>query len=384
MQNKYHFALACGGTGGHLTPGIALAQMLQSQGHKASLLVSNKQIDQEFIELYPDMRFLWIPGHPPSRRLKSMMSCFTKTGTCVYKSSRFLRKERVNAIVGFGGFTSFGVGIASKLLGRPLALHEANQVAGRSIRLLSRFAQRVYLPEGASRKGIAVQNSQIRRMGYPLRQSICRMDCKVARRKLEFEEGGRLLVVLGGSQGSRSLNHWVDRHAQRLNEEGVNVCCITGPQLRKPTVIKRLDCERKPVETRYIAFTDAIGVVLSAADLVVARAGAGTIAELAHCKVPSILVPYPYASDQHQLANARAFEAKGCCFVIEETELEKLYPRVRHLIFKPSLLEDYREHMKAKGTNLSAYELAMDLENWMESLSVRQKLGFPDGAIHED
>ena len=142
------FVIACGGTGGHLSPGIALAEALVARGHAATLLISQKKVDARLSEKYPHLTFVRVPSAPFGWRPDVHLRFHLRQSQGLLFSLDLLRKLKPAAIVGFGGFTNAGVVLAGRFAGIPVALHEANRVPGRSTRLLSRFAKRLYLPPG--------------------------------------------------------------------------------------------------------------------------------------------------------------------------------------------------------------------------------------------
>ena len=167
---------------------------------------------------------------------------------------------------------------------------------------------------------------RVRPGGFPLRAEMRPVDRAAARRALGFPAEGRLLLVVGGSQGAAALNRWAEQLAPELAAQGCHLLCLTGPG-----GAERTDAHGAGV-ARYLPFCDRMAEAYSAADLAVSRAGAGTLAELAACGTPAVLVPYPRAADDHQTANARAREAAGGAVLVRESELGGLRDRVDRLL----------------------------------------------------
>lgn len=317
------FVLACGGTGGHLAPGIAVAEALQARGHNCWLVVSEKVVDTRLLQKYPHLQFVKLPGVRFSLKPFAFCRFLWHQSRGFLATLRWMRQVRPDAVVGFGGFTCVNIFLVGLLLGCRRFLHEANHVPGRVTRLFSPILHKIYLPNGVSLNG----RCRLTPMGYPLRAEMRPVPKDEARRELNMPEDGKLLLVVGGSQGASKLNTWVEQFGPALLREGVSVLCIAG--LKQPCVEIFMDASG--AQLKKVPFMDTMATAFSAADVVVARAGAGTIAECLHFRVPTILVPYPYAADNHQLANARAAEKYGCC-VISEDKLEQLHPEVqRHL-----------------------------------------------------
>ena len=139
------FLIACGGTGGHLAPGIALAEALHSRGHTATLFISQKKVDARLCEHYPSLATVRVPGAPFGWRPDVHLRFHWRQAQGLLFSLRFIREQKPDAIIGFGGFTNAGVVMAGRLLDVPVALHEANRVPGLAIRVLSRISRRLYV-----------------------------------------------------------------------------------------------------------------------------------------------------------------------------------------------------------------------------------------------
>ena len=354
------FLISCGGTGGHLSPGIALAEGLVSRGHQATLLISRKKVDARLIEKYPHLSFLRIPGSPFTFRPFGLGRFLATQTVGFFYSLKLVRTLRPDGIVGFGGFTTASIILAGALFQVPVALHEANRVPGRAIRLLGRFARRVYAPTGI--RVTDVRPSLLYAMGLPVRKEIVREPRESARRAMELNPKQSVLVVLGGSQGAAPLNNWARDKARAFAAEGVQVYCVTGLGKGEPTIEEYRARDGQAVKTVFTPFCDRMGTLLSAADLVVSRAGAGTIAELIRCETPAILVPYPHAADNHQWANARFFERQGGGLAVAQERLHELDREVRDVVFNDWLLRKFRANLQRMDRANSLNQLLDDLE----------------------
>jgi len=368
------FLIACGGTGGHLSPGIALAEGLNARGHETTLLISRKKVDARLIEKYPQLRFERIPGAPMTLNPVGLCRCLWEQSRAFWFSARLIRAWRPDVIVGFGGFTTSGIIVVASLFRRPVALHEANWVPGRAIRLLGRLARRVYLPPGVHLRG--VRRAGVRHVGLPVRREIVRIAPAEARARLGFAPDQKLLVILGGSQGAAPLNSWVRERLARLAEAGIQICCVTGLGKGSAEMRELRADSGQPVKAVFMPFCDDIATLLSAADLVVSRAGAGTIAELIRCATPAILVPFPQAADNHQWANARFFEQQGGGYVVDQAYLSDLDREVRDVIFNDWLLRKFRANLQRMDRANSLDLILDDLE------SLASPAGKPSPARH--
>ena len=354
------FLISCGGTGGHLSPGISLAEGLAARGHEAVLLVSQKKVDARLLEKYPHLRFERMPGTGFSLHPVQFLKCVVSQLRAFVFCVRRVRAMRPDGLVGFGGFTSAPIVFAGRLLGVPVALHESNRVPGLAIRTLGRLARRVYLPPGIRLPGI--RPAATRHVGLPVRREFARQPQAAARAALGLEPHQKVLVILGGSQGSGALNDWVRAHVASLAAEGIQIYCVTGLGKGRDGVSMHPSRTGVPVRAEFVAFSDRIGALLSAADLVVSRAGAGTLAELIRCETPAILVPYPQAADDHQRANAAYFERQGGGIVVEQTGLAGLRAEVLDMIFNDWLLRQFRGNLQRMDRANSLELMLHDLE----------------------
>jgi UDP-N-acetylglucosamine--N-acetylmuramyl-(pentapeptide) pyrophosphoryl-undecaprenol N-acetylglucosamine transferase len=207
-----------------------------------------------------------------------------------------------------------------------------------------------------------VRTAATRHAGLPVRSEIVRMPAAQAREALGLDPTQKVVVVLGGSQGASSLNAWALSKSEALALEGVQIYCVTGLGKADPETRVLRSSAGEPVKAIFVPFCDRIGELLSAADLVVSRAGAGTIAELIRCEVPAILVPYPHAASDHQRANAAFFERQGGGLVIEEAMVGDLQSEVLDLVFNEWLLRQFRGNLKRMDRANSLDLMLADLE----------------------
>lgn len=353
------YLISCGGTGGHLAPGIALAQELIARGHAATLLISEKRVDAQLAAKYPDLHFKSIPGAPLTFAPSGLLRFLIQQAKGARVAVRLVREMRPDVIIGFGGFTSAAVMLVGAATRVPIALHEANRVPGRAIRVMTPLARRVYVPAGVA---LARAGERLRHAGLPVRREIQREDRAAASISFGFDPARPMVAVLGGSQGATALNAWAETAAPALATAGIQLCCVTGGG--KGATQERVFAGPggAAVAMRYLPFCDRMASLLSAADLVVSRAGAGTLAELIRCTTPSILVPYPHAADNHQAANAEHLRREQAALVVEQSGLSAITAEVIALVLDAGRLGELRRNLHRLDGDDPARQLADDLE----------------------
>lgn len=361
-----NFLISCGGTGGHLSPGIALAEGLADRGHTATLLISQKRVDARLIEKYPNLHFVPIPSAPLARDPAGFAKFVFSQTKGFFVSLGLVRRLRPAGIIGFGGFTTAAIIVAGKLRGVPVALHEANRVPGRAIRSLARFARRVYLPPGIDLPGLKA--GVVRPAGLPVRCEITRLSREDACRQLGLDPSKKVLAIFGGSQGATALNDWARRELPQLASEGVQLYCVTGLGKGAAEVQALQAADRSPVTAVFVPFCDQVAALLSASDLVIGRAGAGSIAEFIRCRTPAIVSPYPFAADDHQRANAAWLAEHGGCVVIDQAKLSTdLSREVRALLYDEARLAEIRAALQRLDEVSPLKEILDDIEDLTRS-----------------
>lgn len=326
--------LVCGGTGGHLTPGIALAEQLAARAIPSLLLVSGKGVDARLSLRYPNLVFRrgygrgWGPG------LRGKLGFLALGLVAMADSLWLLLRRRPSSVVCFGGYLSLAPALVARLLRIPVHLHEANRVPGKAVRLLARRAASVHLPRGVSLAG--VPRDRLREGGFPLRSEITPLSRRASRAALGLPEAGQLLLVVGGSQGASVLTRWAEDVFPSLGARGIHLLCLTGPGGRAG------EERHGDAVARFLPFCDQMAEAYASADLAVSRAGAGSLAELAACGVPAVLVPLPSAADDHQSANARGRLEMGAARLCPEAEIARLQVEVLGLLADVPTLDSLR------------------------------------------
>ena len=306
-------AVACGGTGGHVFPGLAVAKALRKRGHRVSLWVGGRDVEGVSLGNWdgPVTRIV-CSGFPDGLSWRALKTTFVLL-KAFWVCRRIMRRDRPDAVVGMGGYASVGPACAAKSLGIPVILHEANAVPGRAISFLSRLAHAVAVSFGGTAEHLRGARTVL--TGFPVRD-----DLNGARLGQPLAPGTFTVLVTGGSQGAHKLNEVVSSAlcALRARGESLQVVHLTG-SADESLVREKYASAGVPHVVR--AFLEDMGRAYHSADLAITRAGAGTCAELAACGVPALLVPLPSARRNHQMANAQDLMAKGGADVIGEKAL---------------------------------------------------------------
>lgn len=295
--------LAGGGTGGHLYPAIALAEAVERRGGQVLFVTGNKAIEDRVFQTLPFRRERLAVGGIATVNGWQQLLSLLKIIPATWRSLKLLRQECPDFVTLTGGYVAFPVGLASLLLGKPLVLVEPNAIAGRVTRLLRRFAQ-VVVSLAAQTGGIAAKTI----FGVPVRQSII----QAAARSQASNPGKLRVLVLGGSQGARSLNQALP---QLPSIKHLEVFHIGGPGQRAQVLA---DYAAQQIQATVVDYVDNIAEIYGWADFAIARCGAGTISELLAVGLPAVLVPYPYAADAHQDANAQIYVNAGGGVIVRE------------------------------------------------------------------
>ena len=307
--------IMAGGTGGHIFPGLALAQALREHGWRVHWLGGSGSLAQPSLEsrLVPPQGFAFHALDFSGVRGKGLATLVLLPGRLLracWQSIRVLRRVKPDVVLGLGGYITLPAGLMSVLLGKPLLLHEQNSVAGLANRLLSRLAARVFtaFPD-VLKKGLWV--------GNPLRAAFIGGPEPATR--FAGRSGPLRVLVLGGSLGARALNDIVPRALARIPAS-------ERPLVTHQSGASQIDALRANyavagVQAQLTPFIDDTAQAYADADLVICRAGASTVTELAAVGAAALFVPFPFAVDDHQTCNARFFAEQGAGWLLPQTEL---------------------------------------------------------------
>jgi UDP-N-acetylglucosamine--N-acetylmuramyl-(pentapeptide) pyrophosphoryl-undecaprenol N-acetylglucosamine transferase len=312
-----------GGTAGHIYPALAVARVLLADGHAVAFVGAPDSLEQR-LATQAGLRFIPVraSGWDRSRPL-SLVTGAASTLVSLVRCADLLRGERADVVVGFGGYVSLPLGLAAAMRGVPLVIHEQNAVPGVTNRLLARWARVACLTYASSARSLRHEERAVV-TGNPVRGSVLAADGARGRAAFGIPPEAVVLLVFGGSRGARHLNEATVNLYQTLREvEDLRVVHVAGPTEAASvrSALARIAPEM-PAWWSIEEYVDGMGDLIAAADLVVCRSGATTLAELSAIGRAAVLVPYPYATDDHQTRNADPFVEAGAAVRIADAALD--------------------------------------------------------------
>lgn len=299
-----------GGTGGHIFPGLAMAEALRDAGWQVHWLGAPNSMEQDLV---PPQGFAFEAvsfGGVRGKNIQTLALLPLRLLRAFWQSLQVVRRVQPDVVLGLGGYISFPGGMMASLWGKPLVLHEQNSVAGMANKLLSQLADRVFTAfPGVFKTGQWV--------GNPLRRAFTEQAQPAAR--FAGRTGPLRLLVVGGSLGAKALNDTVPQALALMRAD------------QRPTVIHqsgakqiealRANYQAAGVAAELVPFIDDMATAFAQADVVICRAGASTVTELAAVGVAAMLVPFPFAVDDHQTTNARFLVSAGGAWLMPQAEL---------------------------------------------------------------
>lgn len=316
-----HVLIAAGGTGGHVYPALAVADYLREQGMEVTWVGTEKGLEHRVIPAANiPLEIISISGLR-GKGLLNLLFVPLKLVVAIAQAIKIFSRVKPDAVLGMGGFVSGPCGLAAFILRKPLYLHEQNAIPGLTNKVLSYFATTAMQAFPNSLK----INKNIISTGNPIRKDISEL-AEPETRMSQREDSIRLLIV-GGSLGSQALNENVPQALSEITKElQPNVWHQTGKNKLDATIEKY---RKVNIEAKVTEFIENMAEAYEWADLVICRAGALTVSELANAGVAAILVPYPYAVDDHQTANAKYLTNVGAAILIQQ---DQIMPKLKEVM----------------------------------------------------
>lgn len=365
MQDLKRIDFAGGGTAGHLFPALSLAQEFKRRFPSCEIRFWGTKRGVEY-RLRRQLGFqlftIKIRGFRRSFALSNLLIPIELTGSLFFLIFHFLF-HRPNLVIGTGGYVSAPVVFAAWIAGISTAVQEQNSYPGVTTRLLSRVAKRVYLTYESSRQYFKNQG-KIQVFGNPVRQMTVDADRESAAKKFGLSTDKKTLFVFGGSQGGLGINRLVLGITRQMLEDGrIQILWATGPNHFDKIAQKVGDVK----DVHLFAFIEDMYAAYAACDLTLCRAGATTIAELTYLGVPAILIPFPFATADHQKYNAMELEKAGAAKYLPEKETtgDILLETVKGLINDESQLARMKNKMKGMAKPNAAHDIVSDLCNFV-------------------
>ncbi len=344
QQNRV--VITGGGTGGHLTPAIAMAERFKKEGWKVTFAGSKIGIEAKLLPRYDfEYMLLNISGYV-GKSFRNKVGSILKLIMSIFVSVLFLRKLKADCVVATGGFVCLPISIAAGLIGIPLFVLEQNSVPGLANRIIGKFAKWIFLNFASSEKFFKKRWSIC---GNPIRSGIKQSV------KIKHKNEHTKVIVLGGSRGSKSINSAIINMVQYIKkDESIDMICQTGSD------------DFDAVQTAYqgmknvkiYRFIYDIEKIYSFSDLAISRAGAATISELIYLRIPSIFIPYPYAAQNHQMINAREIVKAGGAVIIEDNKLTSrlLYDTIKKLSIKLEQMSENLSKLSHEDADILIYK----------------------------
>jgi UDP-N-acetylglucosamine--N-acetylmuramyl-(pentapeptide) pyrophosphoryl-undecaprenol N-acetylglucosamine transferase len=314
-QTRPLIAIACGGTGGHLFPGIAVAEELQRRGADVLLLISPKEVDQQAVKSVRGMEVAVLPAVSLGRG--QSIAFALGTWKSYRAAKRLFRRRPPQAVLAMGGFTSAPPILAGRACSARTFLHDSNTIPGRANRWLAGVVDQAFV--GFPSTAALLRCRRIEHTGTPVRPEFKPAEPGACRVALGLEPQRPTLLIMGGSQGALGVNSLALAALPQLQ--------AALPSLQFFHCAGSQDADRirgayEKIGVRAVvhSFFSQMELALGAASVAVSRAGASSLAELAAMRLPAVLIPYPIAADNHQFHNARAFLESGAALMLEQKD----------------------------------------------------------------
>lgn len=360
----YRVLIAGGGTGGHLFPAIAVAEQIKEIKVETEILFigTKSKIEGKVVpQLGYRFKSIWIKGFSRKFNLENFLFPL-KLVVSVIQSILINMKFQPKVAIGSGGYASGPAIFGSSVMGAKIILLEQNSYPGITTRLLEKYANEVHICFEDSKKYLR-KLDKVHLTGNPVRKNLGTEDKSSALKKFGLKPGLKTLLVIGGSLGAGSINKSVSETIDNLTQAGIQIIWQTGHDYIQKYQV--LNSEK----VKVLEFIDDMNAAYSACDLLLARAGATTIAEILVLGIPSVLVPSPNVAENHQYYNAKSLSDKSAAVMIKDDELgTTLFSTVRELIYSDEKLSELKINTKKLSKPNAAKVIANNALKYMEAV----------------
>lgn len=347
-----HLLIAASGTGGHLFPAISVAQVLEQSQFQMEWLGVQDRLESQLVPKQYPLHIVPVEGLQTKPSLKTLI-IFGKLLLSFWKTRQLLKRGKFQGVFTTGGYIAAPAILAARSLGLPSILHESNALPGKVTRFLSRWCTVVAVGFTAAQQHLPHSRSVV--VGTPVREDFLQPSPLA----LDIPDDAPLIVVMGGSQGAVALNRLVRHSALQWLDKGIWVVHLTGDRdpevgsLRHPHYIE-------------LPFYTKMASLLQRANLAISRSGAGTLTELTLTGTPAILIPYPYAAEDHQYYNAKVLVDAGAALVFREEELKM--PQLQSVVLDLLRHPDQLATMAKRAQQLAVPDSSVQLAQLIEAI----------------
>ncbi|MGX5174687.1 undecaprenyldiphospho-muramoylpentapeptide beta-N-acetylglucosaminyltransferase [Aliikangiella sp. IMCC44653] len=359
---KSNVLIMAGGTGGHIFPGLAVAECLHDNGWNIAWLGSVGGMEEKLVKAnYIQLNLISVRGLRGNGLIgwiKAPIVLFK----AILQAIKVIKQQRPCVVIGFGGFASGPGAIAALLLRKPVLIHEQNAIAGLTNKVIAKFAQQVFqgFPDTFNK------TKKIVTVGNPVRKEIQALS--VVTRQSKSNVSAIKVLIVGGSRGALALNQNLPKLLSELVLTGkVSVLHQVGAGRVEAT---KLICQQHALDStngyQVVEFIDDMAQAMQQADFIICRSGASTVSEVAIVGLPAIFIPFPYAVDDHQTANANWLVKNNAAFCFQESQIDspELKQQIVKLVDSPSILDEMSVRAKQCAFNHAAAKVADYCENF--------------------
>jgi len=360
--------LAGGGTGGHLFPALAIAEGIKKKypDSQVYFMGTKKGLEAKILpERGYKLYYLSVRGLKRGLNLSIFKAIFFLMKSML-EAMKILKQLKPEIVIGTGGYVSAPAVLAASFMRVPTFIQEQNSFPGISTRILSLFTKKVFIAYEESRKYFWVKK-KLQVTGNPVRPEIFRADKISAMRKFNLEPEKKTILILGGSQGASAINNAVLQDLNALGAE-LNFQILWQSGEKDYQKIKE-DLKGKANSVQVFNFIEDMSSAYAACDLLISRAGAISLSEITCCGKPALLIPYPYATAEHQKYNAQVLEKNGAAVMIEEKTLGKMKPLslASELLKDETKLKQMSQNSKNLGKPNALDDILNEIENYLKS-----------------